>query len=309
MHYRKISESLLGAIGNTPLVQIKFDSPARVYAKLEYLNPGGSIKDRAALYMIEEAEKTGLLKPGGTIIEASSGNQGIAAALIGAIKGYKVIITVSEKVSKEKQATLQAYGAQLIPCKPTSLLTDPEGYHATAVRIHEKTPGSFMLNQYFNPTNSLAHYGSLGPEIWEQTEGKITHFMAATGTGGTVSGAGRYLKEKKPSIQVIGVDAATSFRSTQGNPQPYKLEGIGVDFEGPLLDPAVIDEFFPVTDKDAIAMLKELARHYGLLVGPSSGAVSYAAQEYAKKLTKDDVLVIIFGDSGRAYLTKNFYTE
>lgn len=301
------AENVIDAIGNTPLVKLAVESPAQVYGKLEYLNPGGSIKDRAALFMIEEAERTGLLKPGGTLIEASSGNQGIASAMIGAVKGYRVIITVSEKVSKEKQATLQAYGVEVVVCKAASLLEDPEGYHATAVKIHKSIPGSFMLNQYFNPTNSKAHYQLLGPEIWRQTEGKITHYMAATGTGGTVTGAGKYLKEQNPAIRVIGVDAATSYRSTKGNPTPYKLEGIGVDFEGPLLDPTIIDEFVPVTDTDAIATLKLLARTQGLLVGPSSGAVGYAALEYAKKLSPNDLMVVIFGDSGRAYLTKNFY--
>ena len=306
--YKTISSNLLDTIGNTPLVKINFEGPASVYAKLEYLNPGGSIKDRSALYMIEEAERTGLLKPGGTIIEASSGNQGIAAAMIGAMKGYNVIITVSEKVSQEKKDTLAAYGVEVVICKATSLLKDPEGYHAKAVEIHKKTPNSFMLNQYFNSTNSQAHYGSLGPEIWHQAGPIITHFMAATGTGGTISGTGKYLKEQNPAIRVIGVDAATSYRSTQGNPTPYKLEGIGVDFDGPLLDPLVIDEFVGVTDKDAIAMLQSLARNHGILVGPSSGAVAFAAQEYAKTLTEKDTLVVVFGDSGRAYLTKNFYS-
>ena len=306
--YKTISSNLLDTIGNTPLVKINFEGPASVYAKLEYLNPGGSIKDRSALYMIEEAERTGLLKPGGTIIEASSGNQGIAAAMIGAMKGYNVIITVSEKVSQEKKDTLAAYGVEVVICKATSLLKDPEGYHAKAVEIHKKTPNSFMLNQYFNSTNSQAHYGSLGPEIWHQAGPIITHIMAATGTGGTISGTGKYLKEQNPAIRVIGVDAATSYRSTQGNPTPYKLEGIGVDFDGPLLDPLVIDEFVGVTDKDAIAMLQSLARNHGILVGPSSGAVAFAAQEYAKTLTEKDTLVVVFGDSGRAYLTKNFYS-
>ena len=305
--YKTISCNLLDTIGNTPLVKLNFDGPAAVYAKLEYLNPGGSIKDRSALFMIEEAERTGLLKPGGTIIEASSGNQGIAAAMIGAIKGYKVIITVSEKVSKEKKDTLAAYGVEVVICKATSLLKDPEGYHATAVAIHEKTPNSFMLNQYFNSTNCQAHYASLGPEIWNQAGHSMTHFIAATGTGGTISGTGKYLKEQNPDIHVVGVDAATSYRSTKGNPTPYKLEGIGVDFDGPLLDPLVIDEYIGVTDKDAIAMLQTLARKHGILVGPSSGAVAFAAQEYARTLTEKDTLVIVFGDSGRAYLTKNFY--
>jgi cystathionine beta-synthase len=300
-------ENILQAIGNTPLVRLDLGTPPKIYAKLEYLNPGGSIKDRAALYMIEQAEKNGRLQPGGTIIEASSGNQGIACALIGAVKGYKVIVTVSEKVSIEKQNTLRAYGVEIIACKPTTFLEDPESYHSVALKLHHQIPGSFFLNQYFNAENALAHYTLLGPEIWEQTHGTLTHFCAATGTGGTASGAGKFLKEKNPSIKIFGVDAATSYRSTGGNPQPYKMEGIGVDFNGPLLDDSVINEFLLATDDAALWMLKTLARQHGLLVGPSSGAVAYAAYEYSKKLTEYDVVVIVFGDSGRAYLTKDFY--
>lgn len=303
----KLFNSLLDVIGNTPLVRVPFDSPAKIYAKLEYLNPGGSIKDRAALYMIQEAERLGLLKPGGTLIEASSGNQGIATAMIGAMKGYKVIITVSEKISEEKQKTLQAYGAQLITCKPTMQLDAPESYHSKAVEIHRNTPNSFMLNQYFNPTNAGAHYAMLGPEIWEQTGGTVTHYCAAAGSGGTVSGAGKYLKERNNDIKVIAVDVPNSYRSTNKNPQPYRLEGIGVDYDTPLLNTSVIDDFFLASDEHAIAMLKTMARNYGLLIGPSSGAVAYAASQIAPTLTEQDTLVMLFGDSGRAYLTKNFY--
>jgi cystathionine beta-synthase len=200
-------DNLLHAIGNTPLVKIDFGTPAHIYAKLEYLNPGGSIKDRSALFMIEKAEKNGWLKPGGTIIEASSGNQGIASAMIGAIKGYNVIITVSEKVSKEKRDTLTAYGVKVITCKPTALLTDPESYHSEAVRIHKATPNSYMLNQYFNLDNGLSHYSWLGPEIWQQTAGSVTHLAGGVGSGGTVCGTGRFLKEKNPQVKVLGVDS------------------------------------------------------------------------------------------------------
>jgi cystathionine beta-synthase len=300
-------DSLLQAIGNTPLVRVNFDTPARIYAKLEYLNPGGSIKDRAALFMIEEAERSGKLKPGGTIIEASSGNQGIAAAMIGAIKGYRVVITVSEKNSKEKRDTLTAYGVDVITCPATSSLHHPDSYHSKAVELHKNIPNSFMLNQYFNHVNAQAHYRGLGPEIWQQTTGKITHYIAAAGTGGTISGAGTFLKEQKSSIQVVCVDAETSYRSTQGNPRPYKIEGIGVDFDAPLIDTKIIDSFLLASDTDTITMLKELTRSHGLLVGPSSGAVAYATQKYAAKLTSEDLVVMIFGDSGRAYLTKEFY--
>lgn len=302
-----LHSSLLSIIGNTPLVKVNFATPATVYAKLEYLNPGGSIKDRAALFMINEAERKGILTPGGTIIEASSGNQGIAAAMIGAIKGYKVIITVSEKISLEKRATLAAYGATVVVCKACEFLDDPASYHSKAIEIHKSTPNSFMINQYFNPTNAQAHYSHLGPEIWRQTAGALTHFFAAAGSGGTVSGAGKFLKEQNSTLSVHAVDAANSYRSTCGHPQPYSIEGMGVDYETPLLDKAIIDNYHLVHDNQALDMLKNLARNHGLLVGPASGAVAHAAYEYSKTLTPQDTLVMIFGDSGRAYLTKNFY--
>lgn len=303
-----INDGLLSAIGNTPLIRIPFDCPGSIYAKLEYLNPGGSVKDRSALFMIEEAERTGTLKPGGTIIEASSGNQGAATALIGAIKGYKVIITVSEKISQEKFQTIKAYGAQVIMCPATSFIEDPQSYHSQAVAILHKTPNAIMLNQYFNIQNAQAHYRSLAPEVWNQSNGLVTHYFAAAGTGGTVSGVGKYLKEKNPSITVCAIDSDVSWRSTKGNPKPYKVEGMGIDFETPVLNKAIIDEYLPVSDDQALGMLKIMAARYGLLVGPSSGAVAYAAYDYAKKHFRDtDRGVIIFGDSGRAYLTKNFY--
>lgn len=302
-----IYSDLLHAIGNTPLVRVPFDTPATVYAKLEYLNPGGSVKDRAALFMIEEAERIGLLKPGGTIIEASSGNQGIAAAMIGAIKGYRVIITVSEKVSREKLDAIRAYGAEVILCPATAFIEDPCSYHAVAHRLHQETPNSFMINQYFNEKNREAHFRSLGPELWQQTQGKITHFYAATGTGGTISGAGAYLKQQNPAIHIYGVDAATSFRSTKGNPQPYCLEGIGVDFESPVIDYTVIDKMITVHDEQAITMLARMASHYGFLIGTSSGAVAWAVHEQVRHLQENDIVVMIFGDSGRAYLTRDFY--
>lgn len=299
--------NVISAIGNTPLVRVNFDIPASVYAKLEYLNPSGSVKDRSALYMIEYAEKKGLLKPGGTIIDASSGNQGIASAMIGAAKGYDVIISVFEKISKEKLETIKAYGAQVVICPATEYIEDPRSYHSVARKIHAETPNSFMPDQYFNPINALAHYTSLGPEIWRQTEGNITHFFACAGTGGTISGVGKYLKECNPAIKVIAVDHVNSFRSTKGYPKPYKLEGIGIDFISPVLNYDVIDDIIEISDDQALDMLKTLARKHGMLVGATSGAAAYAAYEYAKKLKKDDVVVMIFGDSGRAYLTKNFY--
>ncbi len=301
--------NLLDAIGNTPLVKLNLNTSATLYAKLEYLNPGGSVKDRSARFMIEHAEKTGLLKPGGTLIDASSGNQGVATAMIGALKGYRVIISVSEKISQEKLHTIKAYGAEVVMCPATSTIDDPRSYHAVAKQIHKKTPNSFMPDQYFNILNAESHYRSLGPEIWQQTNGTVTHFFAAAGTGGTISGAGKYLKEQNPNIQVIGLDSINSFRATKGNPKPYKVEGMGIDFDSPVMNYNVIDSILPVSDEDALAMLKLLAKKHGLLVGPSSGAVAHGAYTHAQTCSKDDVVVMIFGDSGRAYLTKNFYGD
>lgn len=302
MRYEHITET----IGCTPLVRASF-IPTPCYAKLEYFNPGGSIKDRSAWHMIQMAEQRGDLKPGGTIIEASSGNQGISAAYIGTSRGYRVIITVSEKVSQEKKATLEAFGATIIICPATTLLTDPRSYHSVALELHKSIPNSFMLNQYFNADNTQAHYASLGPEIWRQTQGQITHFIAGAGSGGTISGAGRYLKEQNPNIKIIAVDAATSYRTTQGHPQPYALEGLGVDYETPLLDTKVIDQFIGVSDENALAMLKKMARSHGLLVGPASGAVAHATTELSSQLSENSLAVMLFGDSGRAYLTKHFF--
>jgi cystathionine beta-synthase len=303
------AKTILEAIGNTPLVKLPFPTKATILAKLEYLNPGGSMKDRSALYMIEQAEKKGLLKPGGTIIDASSGNHGIALAMIGAAKGYKVIITVSKKCSKEKYQTLRAYGAQVVVCPSTDFIEHPDSYHSQAQALLKITPNSFMPNQYFNIENANGHYALLGPEIWRQTEGKITHFFAGTGTGGTVSGAGRYLKEQNPAIKVFGIDAATSFHATKGNPQPYKIEGIGIDFDSDVIDYNTITELVNVGDPEALEMLKTLAHEYGFLVGPSSGAVAAGLMQKLPTLQKEDIVVVIFGDSGRAYLSKNFYSQ
>lgn len=302
-------ESITAAIGNTPLVKIALQTPATILAKLEYLNPGGSVKDRSALYLIEQAEKDGRLKPGGTIVDASSGNHGIALAMVGALKGYKVIITVSEKISKEKMQTLKAYGAEIVICPATALIEDPQGYHTQAKKIHDSIPGSFMPDQYYNTENRDAHYSLLGPEIWKQTEGKITHFFAGAGTGGTVSGVGRFLKEQNPTIKVFALDSVNSFRATQGNPKPYRVEGMGIDFVNEIMDYHIIDEVITVSDDEAINMMNVFGKEYGVLVGPSSGAVAAGVHKKLATLTKDDVVVMIFGDSGRAYLSKNFFYQ
>ena len=269
MHHKTVLES----IGNTPLIRIPFDVPCTILAKLEYFNPGDSVKARSALYMIEHAEREGILQPGGTIIDASSGNQGAATAMIGAVKGYKVIITVSQKISAEKLAAIKAFGAHVVPCPPTDFLEDPNSYHSKALELHKNTPGSFMPNQYFNKVNALGHYHSLGPEVWNGTDGKITHFFAAAGTGGHVSGVGRYLKERNPAVKIIAMDSANSWRSTGGHPKPYKLEGMGIDFDSPVFDKEIVDDILAVTDEDALAMTKTLAQTYGVLAGPSSGGV------------------------------------
>ena len=304
---RKQTNDLLDAIGNTPMVKVPFDTKAKIFAKLEYLNPGGSVKDRPALFMVEEAERKGLLKPGGTIIEASSGNQGIALAMIGAVKGYKVIIAASDKVSEEKIKTLRAYGAEVMICDSSIPLHDPKNYHNVPENMAKNIPNSFVPNQYYNLSNPKSYYFSLGPEIWKQTKGKITHLFAPAGTGGTVSGTGKFLKEQNPKIKIIAVDVNNSSHSTKGNPKTYKLEGIGIDFETPVLDESVIDEFLPVSDEQSFTMLKKMASQYGLLLGGSGGSIAYAVKNYAKKLKKGDVAVMILSDSGRAYLSKNYF--
>lgn len=297
-------KTVLELVGNTPMAKLPLDLPATVLAKLEYLNPGGSIKDRSALFMIEDAEKKGLLKPGGTIVESSSGNQGIALAMIGKIKGYDVIILVPDRTSIEKVATLRAYGAQVIVCPDTDNLNDPEGYHAKAEHLLKTIPNSFMPNQYHNKVNPLAHYTTTGPEIWKQTDGNITHFFVAAGSCGTISGAGKFLKEQNPNIKIIGVDAATSAYSSCC-PKAYETEGMGIDTNDNL-DESVIDEIVPVTDHSVFESTRKMADKYGLLVGLSSGAVMHALFNYEDQFTPNDLVVVIFADSGRAYLGKAF---
>jgi len=296
--------SILAAIGNTPLVRLPHDQ-LNLYGKLEFLNPSGSIKDRSAIYMIEQAEHKGLLKPGYTLIEASSGNQGIAVAMIGAIKGYPVIITVPDRTSKEKIATLKAYGAKVIVCAD-----EDHGYTEVAKKMHHQMPYSYMLNQYFNPENAEAHFLSTGPEIWQQTEGKITHIILALGSCGTAMGVSRYLKGQNPNVKVIGVDAATSALSSQV-PSPYQAEGIGVDMLDGLFDKRLVDAVYPVADEAIFAKTKLLAKQQGLLVGLSSAAVMLGVEQFAKNHIphQDDRVVAILADSGRAYLHKAFGLE
>jgi cystathionine beta-synthase len=308
MSIRNKYSGILGTIGNTPMMRLDFGTKATLLAKLELHNPGGSLKDRTALYMIEEAEKSGELKPGGTIIEASSGSQGISLAMIGKVKGYRVIITVPDRTATEKIAVLRAYGAEVYVCPNTDTHDDLRNYHTFAEHLAATVPGAFMPNQYFNKANPRAHYLSTGPEIWQQTEGKITHFVCGAGSCGMMSGAGRYLKDQNPSVQVIGVDAATSMYSSK-EPKMYNVEGLGIDVITDTFDPTSFDVIAPISDADAFSMTKRLAMDHGLLVGISSGAVMHVALQYAVTLKEDDIMVVVFGDSGRNYLSKVFADE
>lgn len=301
--------TVLDAIGNTPLIKINTIHGTDVYAKLEYCNPGGSIKDRSALYLVQKAEQVGFLKPGYTIIDASSGNHGAALAMIGAAKGYRVIITASQNVSFEKINAMRAYGAQVIVCPATEFIQDPESYHSRAMALAKEIPHSCMLNQYFSTLNTQAHYHSTGPEIWRQTSGKITHFFAAAGTGGTVSGVGQFLKEQNSAIKIIAVDSVNSYRSTGGKPKPYIAGGMGVDFDSPVINYDVIDDIITVTDEEVVGTTCHLAHKKGVLIGPSSGAVACAVEKYKDRFCAGDLAVALFGDSGRAYLTKQYYQQ
>jgi len=292
-------KTVLESIGQTPLAKINLNTAATILAKLEFLNPGGSIKDRPALFMIQEAEQKGILKPGGTIIEASSGNQGIAIAMIGAAKGYNVAITVPKGTSNEKIATLRAYGAEVYECKPTNDPNDPQGYHAKAESLLQKIPNSYMPNQYYNKQNPLAHYKTTGPEIWNQTNGQITHFISGKGSCGTISGIGKYLKEKNPHIKIIAVDEMPSNEKHK----KHKIEGIGTGIEANL-DKSVVDEIVLVPGNHAFATAKKMAKKHGILIGLSSGAVMYTIEERLKTFKPLDVVVAILADSGRAYLKK-----
>lgn len=276
--------------------------------KLESLNPGGSSKDRIAVSMIDEAEQKGLLKPGGTIIEPTSGNTGLGLALVGIMRGYQLIFTMPDKMSKEKEDILVAHGARVIRTPTGVDADDPKSYYKVAERLLKEIPNSFSPNQYFNENNPDAHYRSTGPEIWEDTDGKITHFIAGIGTGGTISGVGKYLKEKKPGIKIIGVDTEGSlyedyFKHRHTKIYPYLIEGIGEDFIPPIVNFTAIDEIITVSDKDAFATARELVRKEGIFSGSSAGAAVYAGMQYAHDLPPEDVVVILIPDTGRNYLS------
>jgi cystathionine beta-synthase len=311
-------ENVLSAIGRTPLVRLsKLAGPdqATVLAKLEYMNPGGSIKDRMALHILEKAERAGLLRRGGTIVENTSGNTGVGLAIAAAVKGYRCIFTMPDKMSKEKQDTLKAFGAQVV-VTPTNVPADsPESYYSVAKRIAAETPNSFYVNQYHNPDNVEAHYRTTAPEIWEQVDGRLDAFVAGLGTGGTMSGCGRFFKEKDPRIRNVGVDPVGSVYhsmwKTGKMPEPrvYKLEGIGEDMMCGAMDLSVLDDVRQVTDAQSFAMARRLAREEGILAGGSSGAAVHVALQVARELGPGKVVVVPLPDTGRAYISKFFSDE
>ncbi|GAB4193322.1 MAG: pyridoxal-phosphate dependent enzyme [Thermoflexibacter sp.] len=313
----KYYNSIIETIGNTPLVKLNKVTKGfkgTILAKVEYFNPGNSVKDRIALKMIEDAEKKGLLKPGGTIIEGTSGNTGMGLALAAVSKGYKCIFTMADKQSKEKIDILRAVGAEVVVCPTNVEPEDPRSYYSVAKRLNSEIPNSFYPNQYDNLSNSQAHYETTGPEIWEQTEGKITHYVATVGTGGTMSGTAKYLKERKPDIVTVGIDTYGSvfkkYKETgifdPNEIYPYLTEGFGEDILPQNVAFDLIDLFIKVTDKDAAIMARRLAREEGLFVGWSCGSAVYGALEYIKQqpLKEDDVMVIILPDHGTRYIAK-----
>jgi len=306
-----IRPNIVAAIGDTPLIRLsRLHPPGNLVAKIEFMNPGGSIKERIAATMIDRAEEEGLLRPGGTIIEPTSGNTGVGLALVGAVRGYRVICTVPDKVSKEKQDLLRAYGVEVIET-PTEYGPDhPDSYYAVANRLSEEIEGAFQPNQYFNEANPRAHYETTGPEIWEQTDGTIDVFVAGVGTGGTISGAGRFLKEKKPSLEVVGADPEGSIytQGPDGNIHQYLVEGVGEDFYPETVELDVIDRFVEVTDAESFAMARRLARVEGVLTGGSGGLAVEASLLVARE-DHERLVVVVVPDSGRGYLSKIFNDE
>lgn len=303
-----ISDSVIDAIGNTPLVRLsRLHPPGNLVAKLEYTNPGGSVKERIAVAMIDAAERDGLLEPGGTIVEPTSGNTGTGLALVGAVRGYRVICTVPDKVAQEKRDLLAAYGVEVI-VTPTELLPeDPDSYYGVARRLAEEIPGAFRPDQYANPSNPEAHYLTTGPEVWRQTGGEIDVFAAGVGTGGTITGTARYLKEQKPGVVVVGVDPEGSIYTAgpDGDIHQYYTEGVGEDFYPETVDLDLIDRWEVVDDQQAFDMARRLARREGVLTGPSGGM----AVEGALRVASEDtgaLVVVLVPDSGRGYLSKVF---
>lgn len=310
-------DTILDLVGNTPLVSLqKIASPmlGQFFAKLEAFNPGHSAKDRTALYIINDAEKRGLLTPGGVIVETTSGNTGYSIAMIAAIRGYRCILAVTDKSSQDKIDMLKALGAEVHVCPASVPAEDPRSYYEVAKRIHKETPNSIYINQYFNPLNTEAHYQWTGREIWEQTAGEITHLMACSGTGGTLSGIARYLKEKKPSVKIIGVDADGSLikkyfdtgEVDKGELHPYYIEGLGKNLIPGALDTSVIDEFVKVNDTESALMARKISRTTGIFCGYTCGAAWVATQKYNQEhpFSKESVVVVVFPDHGSRYMNK-----
>ena len=303
-----IAGSVLELIGKTPMVRLpRVDAglSCPIIAKLESTNPGGSVKDRPAITMIEAAEAEGLLKPGGTIVEPTSGNTGVGLAIVASQRGYDCIFVMTDKVSEEKVALLRAYGSQVVVCPVAVPPDDPQSYYSTAERIMRETPGAFRPNQYHNPHNPRAHYETTGPEIWEQTKGRITHFVAGAGTGGTVAGVGRYLKEQNHDVQIVVADPEGSVYSG-GSGRPYLVEGVGEDFWPDTYAPEVVDMTIPISDADSFDMARRVTREEGILIGGSGGTAVAAAYELASGLDSDSMVVVLLPDTGRGYLSKVF---
>lgn len=311
-------ENILETIGATPLVRLNRISEGlkpKIYVKCEFFNPGGSVKDRIGVAMIDDAERRGLLKPGGTIIEGTSGNTGIGLALVAALRGYKLIFTITDKQSREKINLLKALGAEVIVCPTAVEPEDPRSYYSVAKKLAKEMPNAYYPNQYENPQNPRAHYLSTGPELWNDTEGKITHFVAGMGTGGTISGVAKYLKEKNTKIKIIGADPIGSLYYEKikfnrvGKAHPYVVEGIGEDIFPSTMDLKCVDDVVQTPDRDCFVTTRRLAKLEGILTGGSGGSAVWAGLEYAKKLGKDDFMVILLPDTGMRYLSKIYNDE
>ncbi len=307
--------NILEAMGQTPLIRLNRlakDSPAEVWAKIEYMNPGGSVKDRIGVAMIDEAERLGLLKPGGTIIEGTSGNTGMGLALVAAVRGYKVVFTITDKQSREKIDLLKAFGAEVIVCPTAVEPEDPRSYYSVAKKLAREIPNSYYPNQYDNPMNPEAHYRTTGPEIWKDTEGQITHFVAGIGTGGTISGVGKYLKEQNPRVQIIGVDPFGSLyydfvkTGKTGKARTYVVEGIGEDFFPSTMNLKILDDCLQVNDEECFVWARRLAKQEGIFTGGSGGGCISGALRVAREAKKGDVIVALLPDSGTRYLSKVF---
>lgn len=306
-------ESIIDTVGHTPLVRLRRvagDCKCPVLGKMELFNPGGSVKDRIALAMVVAAEKEGRLKPGGTIVECTSGNTGLGLAMVAAVRGYKSVFTMPDKVSSEKVNLLKAFGAEVL-LSPTAVEPDhPDSYYSVAKRITEARPGAVHMNQYHNPANPQAHYESTGPELWEQTGGKITHFVAGMGTGGTISGTAKYLKEKNPDVRIVGADPIGSIlkhyhdTGEMGEAHTYKIEGVGEDFIPGALDMSLVDEVISCSDRDGFNFTRRLAREDAIFVGGSAGMAAWVAVEVAKRARPDDLVVALLPDTGERYLSK-----